>query len=105
MGVKRRQVSIGSGSKSRDKVVIVEGTNLQSVFDALDGVIKNQWYQGFLFLPFTIDQDILENVVLHFEVVESRNENSLGTFVSIHIESVQIWYQWYLGLIGYHMTL
>ncbi|CAA2973437.1 Hypothetical predicted protein [Olea europaea subsp. europaea] len=42
MGVKRRQVSIGSGSKSRDKVVIVEGTNLQSVFDALDGVIKNQ---------------------------------------------------------------
>ncbi|CAI9763428.1 unnamed protein product [Fraxinus pennsylvanica] len=42
IGVKRRQVSIGSGSKSRDKVVIVEGINLQSVFDALDGVIKNQ---------------------------------------------------------------
>ncbi|KAL2528162.1 hypothetical protein Fot_20763 [Forsythia ovata] len=42
LGVKRRQVSIGSGSKSRDKVVIVEGINLQSVFDALDGVLKNQ---------------------------------------------------------------
>ncbi|KAL2504621.1 Protein of unknown function (DUF167) [Abeliophyllum distichum] len=41
-GVKRRQVSIGSGSKSRDKVVIVEGINLQSVFDALDGVLKNR---------------------------------------------------------------
>ncbi|KAL2528097.1 hypothetical protein Fot_20698 [Forsythia ovata] len=42
IGVKRRQVSIGSGSKSRDKVVIVEGINLQSVFDVLDGVLKNQ---------------------------------------------------------------
>jgi hypothetical protein len=29
LGVKRRQVSIGSGSKSRDKVVIVEEMTLQ----------------------------------------------------------------------------
>ncbi|KAL6005507.1 hypothetical protein ACLOJK_006074 [Asimina triloba] len=35
IGVKRRQVSIGSGSKSRDKVVLVEEVSLQSVFDAL----------------------------------------------------------------------
>ncbi|XWS41381.1 hypothetical protein CRYUN_Cryun17cG0076800 [Craigia yunnanensis] len=35
LGVKKRQVSIGSGSKSRDKVVIVEEITLQSVFDAL----------------------------------------------------------------------
>ncbi|KAE8651975.1 hypothetical protein Csa_005920 [Cucumis sativus] len=36
LGVKRRQVSIGSGSKSRGKVVIVEDVSLQSVFDALN---------------------------------------------------------------------
>lgn len=36
LGVKRRQVSIGSGSKSRDKVVIVEDVTLQKVFDILD---------------------------------------------------------------------
>ncbi|XP_022143592.1 uncharacterized protein LOC111013451 [Momordica charantia] len=36
LGVKRRQVSIGSGSKSRDKVVIVEEVSLQTVFDALN---------------------------------------------------------------------
>uniref|UniRef100_A0A9I9DSR4 Uncharacterized protein n=1 Tax=Cucumis melo TaxID=3656 RepID=A0A9I9DSR4_CUCME len=36
LGVKRRQVSIGSGSKSRGKVVIVEEVSLQSVFDALN---------------------------------------------------------------------
>ncbi|KAF8018605.1 hypothetical protein BT93_H3486 [Corymbia citriodora subsp. variegata] len=35
LGVKRRQVSIGSGSKSRDKVVIVEEVTVKSVFDAL----------------------------------------------------------------------
>ncbi|KAG9444380.1 hypothetical protein H6P81_015720 [Aristolochia fimbriata] len=35
LGVKKRQVSIGSGSKSRDKVVLVEELSLQSVFDAL----------------------------------------------------------------------
>ncbi|XP_068662136.1 uncharacterized protein [Aristolochia californica] len=35
LGVKRRQVSIRSGSKSRDKVVLVEEASLQSVFDAL----------------------------------------------------------------------
>lgn len=42
IGVKRRQVSIGSGSKSRDKVVVVEEVTLQSVFDALDRVCKFQ---------------------------------------------------------------
>ncbi|KAK6922852.1 Protein of unknown function DUF167 [Dillenia turbinata] len=41
IGVKRRQVSIGSGSKSRDKVVIVEEVTLQSVFDALDKAFKS----------------------------------------------------------------
>ncbi|XP_050208402.1 uncharacterized protein LOC126657700 [Mercurialis annua] len=40
LGVKRRQVSLGSGSKSRDKVVIVEDITLQSVFDALDKASK-----------------------------------------------------------------
>ncbi|XP_043721539.1 UPF0235 protein C15orf40 homolog [Telopea speciosissima] len=40
IGVKRRQVSVGSGSKSRDKVVLVEEVNLQTVFDALNGVCK-----------------------------------------------------------------
>ena len=42
VGVKKRQVSIGSGSKSRDKVVIVEDTTLQSVFDALSKAVKCQ---------------------------------------------------------------
>ncbi|KAH6776830.1 hypothetical protein C2S52_007750 [Perilla frutescens var. hirtella] len=42
IGVKKRQVSIGSGSKSRDKVVIVEEVTLQTVFDALDRVLKGQ---------------------------------------------------------------
>ncbi|XP_030973851.1 UPF0235 protein C15orf40 homolog [Quercus lobata] len=41
LGVKRRQVSVGSGSKSRDKVVIVEEVTLQSVFDALEKVSKS----------------------------------------------------------------
>ncbi|KAL3824053.1 hypothetical protein ACJIZ3_020082 [Penstemon smallii] len=41
IGVKRRQVSIGSGSKSRDKVVIVEDVTLEYVFDALDKVSKS----------------------------------------------------------------
>lgn len=40
LGVKRRQVSIGCGSKSRDKVVIVEEMTLQNVFDILDKVSK-----------------------------------------------------------------
>ncbi|XP_037497952.1 UPF0235 protein C15orf40 homolog isoform X2 [Jatropha curcas] len=40
LSVKRRQVSIGSGSKSRDKVVIVEEVTLQNVFDALDNLDK-----------------------------------------------------------------
>lgn len=40
LGVKRRQVSIGSGSKSRDKVVIVEEVTIQNVFDTLDKVSK-----------------------------------------------------------------
>ncbi|KAL3527999.1 hypothetical protein ACH5RR_012655 [Cinchona calisaya] len=42
IGVKRRQVSIGSGSKSRDKVVIVEQVTLQSVFDAIDKALTSQ---------------------------------------------------------------
>ncbi|PQQ13368.1 UPF0235 protein C15orf40 [Prunus yedoensis var. nudiflora] len=41
LGAKRRQVSIGSGSKSRDKVVIVEEMTLQSVFDILDKASKS----------------------------------------------------------------
>ncbi|VFQ63903.1 unnamed protein product [Cuscuta campestris] len=41
LGVKRRQVSIRSGSKCRDKVVIVEEVNVQTVFDALDNVLKS----------------------------------------------------------------
>ncbi|VVA40880.1 PREDICTED: UPF0235 [Prunus dulcis] len=41
LGVKRRQVSIGSGSKSRDKVVIVEEMTLRSVFDILDKASKS----------------------------------------------------------------
>ncbi|KAF2284398.1 hypothetical protein GH714_021496 [Hevea brasiliensis] len=40
LGVKRRQLSIGAGTKSRDKVVIVEEVTLQGVFDALDKVSK-----------------------------------------------------------------
>ena len=40
--MKRRQVSIISGSKSRDKVVIVEEVTLKGVFDALNKVSKNQ---------------------------------------------------------------
>ncbi|OIT20887.1 PREDICTED: UPF0235 protein C15orf40 homolog [Nicotiana attenuata] len=42
IGVKRRQVSIGSGSKSRDKVLIVEDVTLPGVFDALAKVLKDQ---------------------------------------------------------------
>ncbi|XP_073107038.1 uncharacterized protein [Elaeis guineensis] len=38
LGVKKRQVSIGSGSKSREKVVLVQDINLQNVFDALNQV-------------------------------------------------------------------
>lgn len=40
IGVKRRQVSLSSGSKSRDKVVLVEEVTLQGVFDALNKVSK-----------------------------------------------------------------
>ncbi|KAL8125253.1 uncharacterized protein LOC141716933 [Apium graveolens] len=40
LGVKRRQVSIGSGSKSRGKLVLVEEVTLQKVFDALDKDFK-----------------------------------------------------------------
>lgn len=35
LGVKKRQVSLGSGSKSREKIVLVEDSSLQSVYDAL----------------------------------------------------------------------
>ncbi|KAL9241458.1 hypothetical protein vseg_015569 [Gypsophila vaccaria] len=41
IGVKKRQVSIGSGSKSRDKVVIVEDVTVQSVHDALNKAMKS----------------------------------------------------------------
>ncbi|GAA0146194.1 hypothetical protein LIER_06207 [Lithospermum erythrorhizon] len=41
IGVKKRQVSIRSGSKSRDKIVIVEDATLQSVSDALDKALKS----------------------------------------------------------------
>ncbi|CAJ1974680.1 unnamed protein product [Sphenostylis stenocarpa] len=40
LGVKRRQVSIGTGCKSRDKTVIVEDVTQQYVFDALDKASK-----------------------------------------------------------------
>ncbi|XP_038693580.1 UPF0235 protein C15orf40 homolog isoform X1 [Tripterygium wilfordii] len=40
LGVKRRQLSIRSGSKSRDKVIIVEEVTLESVFEALDAACK-----------------------------------------------------------------
>ncbi|KAI9165893.1 hypothetical protein LWI28_022464 [Acer negundo] len=36
LGVKRRQVSIGAGSKSRVKIVIVEEVIAQNVYNALD---------------------------------------------------------------------
>ncbi|CAL5029152.1 unnamed protein product [Urochloa decumbens] len=35
LGVKKREVSIGSGSKSREKVVLVQDATLQGVYDAL----------------------------------------------------------------------
>lgn len=41
LGVKRRQVSLGSGSRSRDKVLIVEDVTLQNVFDALQTASKS----------------------------------------------------------------
>ncbi|XP_021728101.1 LOW QUALITY PROTEIN: UPF0235 protein C15orf40 homolog [Chenopodium quinoa] len=41
IGVKKRQLSIGSGSKSRDKVVIVEDVTLKSVFDALNKDVQS----------------------------------------------------------------
>ncbi|KNA12937.1 hypothetical protein SOVF_121760 [Spinacia oleracea] len=41
IGVKKRQCSIGSGSKSRDKVVIVEDVTLQGVLDALNKAVKS----------------------------------------------------------------
>ncbi|XP_019416077.1 PREDICTED: UPF0235 protein C15orf40 homolog [Lupinus angustifolius] len=40
LGVKRRQVSLGTGSKSRDKKVIVEDVTQQYVFDTLQKVSK-----------------------------------------------------------------
>lgn len=41
IGVKKRQISIGSGSKSRDKVVIIEDITVQSVCDALNKALKS----------------------------------------------------------------
>ncbi|NP_001150562.2 UPF0235 protein C15orf40 [Zea mays] len=35
LGVKKREVSIGSGSKSREKVVLVQDATLEGVYDAL----------------------------------------------------------------------
>ncbi|OWM91412.1 UPF0235 protein C15orf40 [Punica granatum] len=40
LGVKKRQVLLGSGSRSRDKVLIVEDVMIQSVFDALSKASK-----------------------------------------------------------------
>ncbi|CAA7396866.1 unnamed protein product [Spirodela intermedia] len=40
LGVKRRQLSIGSGSKSREKVVLVEDLSLQNVFDSLNKALQ-----------------------------------------------------------------
>ncbi|KAL0815431.1 hypothetical protein Bca101_071875 [Brassica carinata] len=40
LGVKRRQVSLGSGSKCRDKVLIVEDMTQQRVFQALSEASK-----------------------------------------------------------------
>ncbi|KAJ0972767.1 hypothetical protein J5N97_020726 [Dioscorea zingiberensis] len=42
LGVKKRQVSIGSGSKSREKVVLVEDMTLQNVFNSLNKACKQQ---------------------------------------------------------------
>lgn len=42
LGMKKRQLSIGSGSKSRDKIVVVEDMTLQSVYDALDKACKER---------------------------------------------------------------
>lgn len=39
--MKRRQVSLGAGSKSRDKVVVVEEVTLQNVYNALDKASKS----------------------------------------------------------------
>ncbi|XP_044480008.1 UPF0235 protein C15orf40 homolog [Mangifera indica] len=41
LGVKRRQVSIGSGFKSRVKIVVVEEVTPQNVFNALDKASKS----------------------------------------------------------------
>ncbi|XP_024989462.1 uncharacterized protein LOC112524070 [Cynara cardunculus var. scolymus] len=41
IGVKKRQVSLGAGSKSRDKVLIVEGVSLETVYDALNRGLDN----------------------------------------------------------------
>lgn len=41
LGVKKRQVSLGAGSKSRDKVLIVEGMSLETVYSALDRGLHN----------------------------------------------------------------
>nr|KAJ0193545.1 hypothetical protein LSAT_V11C800446060 [Lactuca sativa]KAJ0194117.1 hypothetical protein LSAT_V11C800446020 [Lactuca sativa] len=39
--VKKRQVSLGVGSKSRDKVLIVEGVSLEAMYNALDTRLHN----------------------------------------------------------------
>ncbi|KAI3780410.1 hypothetical protein L2E82_10391 [Cichorium intybus] len=41
IGVKKRQVSLGAGSKSRDKILIIEGVSLEFVYNALDRVLHN----------------------------------------------------------------
>ncbi|KAJ9550274.1 hypothetical protein OSB04_014319 [Centaurea solstitialis] len=41
IGVKKRQVSLGAGSKSRDKVLIVEGVSLETIYDALNRELHN----------------------------------------------------------------
>ncbi|GMH24499.1 hypothetical protein Nepgr_026342 [Nepenthes gracilis] len=59
IGVKRRQVSIGSGSKSRDKVVIVEDITLQDLhnFNSVS-VLMFRCYFSFMFILVTNHQNL-----------------------------------------------
>ncbi|XP_020599367.1 UPF0235 protein C15orf40 homolog [Phalaenopsis equestris] len=42
LGVKRKQVSISSGSKSRVKAILVQEVTIENVFDALNKACKGQ---------------------------------------------------------------
>jgi len=43
LGVKKGEVSIGSGSKSREKVVLVQDATLEGVYDALKKSCNCAW--------------------------------------------------------------